>query len=151
MLIHCLLLWAEGKTNSVCRVMIHATSHLLPWFRGKCIQCSDKARHEYYYVLSSHEYSLSSTPCTHSLVPRPSHRPVFWSLAVCKNGGRRPGIIYYVNDISVYLGRQRWGGVTDLKDTFRARFFRFEPRAVLFSLCEHSKLQRLEQNWRSGL
>ena len=34
-----------------------------------------------------------------SLVPRPSHRPAF---AVCKNGGGRPGVIYHVNDVSVY-------------------------------------------------
>ena len=31
-------------------------------------------------------------------------------LAVCKNGGERPGPFYHVNEISVYLGRQRWGG-----------------------------------------
>ena len=42
-----------------------------------------------------------------SLVPRPSHRPVFDRLQVCKNGGGRPGIIYHVNYVSVYLGRQR--------------------------------------------
>ena len=35
----------------------------------------------------------------------------FWSLAVCKNGGGRSGIFYYVNGVSVYLGRQRRGGV----------------------------------------
>ena len=43
-----LLVWAgqkleaglpQGKTNSVCRAMIHATSHLLPWFRGNLPTC----------------------------------------------------------------------------------------------------------------
>ena len=34
----------------------------------------------------------------------------FGLLAVCKNGGGRLGIIYHVNDISVYLGRQRGEG-----------------------------------------
>ena len=32
-------------------------------------------------------------------------------LAVYNNGGGRPGIFYHVNDVSVYLGRQRGGGV----------------------------------------
>ena len=34
----------------------------------------------------------------------------FWSLAVCKSRGRRPGSFYYMNDVSVYLGRQRGRG-----------------------------------------
>ena len=46
-----------------------------------------------------------------SLVPRLSRAPSsFWSLAVCKNGGGRPSLFYHVNDISVYLGRQRGEG-----------------------------------------
>ena len=38
-----------------------------------------------------------------SLIPRPSHHPT----AVCKNGGGRPGTM---NDINIYLGRQRREG-----------------------------------------
>ena len=35
----------------------------------------------------------------------------FLVLAVCKNGGGRPCPFYHVNNISIYLGRQRgWGG-----------------------------------------
>jgi len=67
------------------------------------------------------------------------------NLAVCKHGGGRPGIIYQVNGISVYLGRQRGGRVTDQMDAFRARVLRFEPRAARFTLCKHSKLQCLGQ------
>ena len=37
------------------------------------------------------------------LIPRPSHCPVFDHL---QYGGGRPGSFYYVNDVSVYLGRQ---------------------------------------------
>ena len=33
----------------------------------------------------------------------------FLSLAVYKNGGGRPGPVYHVNDVSVYLGRQKGG------------------------------------------
>ena len=29
----------------------------------------------------------------------------FWLLAVCKNGGGRPGIFYHMNDVSVYRAR----------------------------------------------
>ena len=56
----------------------------------------------------------------YNLVPRPSICCViciasfpglptvqFLSLAVCKNGRGRPGMIYHMNDVSVYLGRQR--------------------------------------------
>ena len=43
-----------------------------------------------------------------SLVPRPSHHPVFDRLQYAKMEGEgRLGIIYHVNDVSVYLGRQR--------------------------------------------
>ena len=38
----------------------------------------------------------------------------FWSLAVCKNRGGRPGPFYHVNDASVYMGRQ--SGVPDRKN-----------------------------------
>ena len=39
-----------------------------------------------------------------SLVPRPSHRPVFDRLQYAKMEGERSGIIYHVNDVSVYRG-----------------------------------------------
>ena len=54
----------------------------------------------------------------------------FWSLAVCKNGGGRPGPFYDMNDVSVYLSRQRGGGVPDRKDAFRRHVLCFEPRAI---------------------
>ena len=38
----------------------------------------------------------------------------------CKNGGGRPGQFYHVNDISVYLGRQRGGGVPGRRTSFGA-------------------------------
>ena len=41
-------------------------------------------------------------------VPRSSHCRL---LVVCKNGVGRPGTFYHMNDVSVYLGRQRGGGV----------------------------------------
>ena len=43
-----------------------------------------------------------------SLVPRPSHRPVFDRLQYAKRG---KAWSIYVNDISVYLSRQRGGEV----------------------------------------
>ena len=63
-----------------------------------------------------------------------------------QNGGGRPGIIYHVNDVSVYqVAGQRGGGVPDGKDAFRARVLRLEPRAIRFSSCKRLKLQRLGQ------
>ena len=64
-----------------------------------------------------------------------------WSLAVCKNGGGRPGIIHHMNDVSVYLGRQRGGGVTGHSWT-RSSFL---TKSGTLSLCKRSKLQRLGQ------
>ena len=45
-----------------------------------------------------------------SLVPRHFHRPVFDCFTVCENGGRRPGPFYHMNDVTVYLGKQKGGG-----------------------------------------
>ena len=57
-----------------------------------------------------------------SLIHRPSHRLGF---AVCENGRGRPGPFCHVNDVSVYLGRQRVGGVLIRKNTFCAHVFCF--------------------------
>ena len=63
----------------------------------------------------------------------------FCSLAVCKNGGERPGIIYHVNDVSVYLGRQRGGGVPRRKNELEAWSCSFCPKRWSF---EHSWSER---------
>ena len=70
--------------------------------------------------------------------------PTIQLLITCsmQNGRRRPGTIYHVNDVSVYQGRQRGGGVPDRKG---ACVLRFESRAVRFPLCERSKPQHLGQ------
>ena len=52
----------------------------------------------------------------------------------------RLGPFYHVNDVSVYLGRQREERVLDQKHSFYTCVLHFEPRVVRFSLCEHSKL-----------
>ena len=57
-----------------------------------------------------------------SLVSRPFHQFVIACMqnGACKNGGGRPGQFYHVNDISVYLGRQRGGGVPGRRTSFGA-------------------------------
>ena len=77
-----------------------------------------------------------------SLVPG---LPTVQFLITCnfQNRRGRPGRFQHVNDISVYLGRQRWGGVPHHKITFCAHLLCFEPGAVHFSLHECSKLQSL--------
>ena len=57
-----------------------------------------------------------------SLVPRPSHRPVLITWSMQKQGGR-PGIFYHVNDVSVYLGRQRGEGSPIERTHFLHAFF----------------------------
>ena len=76
-----------------------------------------------------------------SFVPRSSHYPVFDHLQKWR---RRPGPFYHMNDISVYLGRQREGPPLE-ELLFAHTFLCFEPEVVCFSLHEHSKLQHLGQ------
>ena len=67
---------------------------------------------------------------THSLIPMPSHS------LVCKHGGGRPGPFYCVNDVSVYLGRQKRGA-------FRGCVFWFESGVVHF----HFAIVRNSSTW----
>ena len=61
-----------------------------------------------------------------SLLPQTSHCSVFGSLAIHKNGGRRPGT---VNNINVYLGRWIEGGALERKSVFEAF-----PRSISLSV-----------------
>ena len=70
----------------------------------------------------------------------------FCSLAVCKNGGERPGIIYHVNDVSVYLGRQRGGGVPRRKNELEAWSCSFCPYARVSNICQVKSVPILVKN-----
>ena len=60
--------------------------------------------------------------------------------------GGRPGIIYHVNDVSVYLGRQRGEGSLVKRTHFAHAFFVLNQERYAFHLIhEHSKLQCLGQ------
>ena len=63
-----------------------------------------------------------------SLVPRPSHHPVF------VHRGGRPGIFYHVNDVSVYLGRQKGGRVPHQKNKLEDLSCSFYPKCL--NICE---------------
>ena len=63
----------------------------------------------------------------------------FWSLAVCKNGGGRPGPFYHVDDVSVYLGRQRGGGVPHRKNELEALSCSFCPKRWSFERSRSEK------------
>ena len=93
---------------------------------------------------------LSTRYITPSLVPRPSFPPFsFWSLAVCKNGGGSPGPFYHVNDIGVYLGRQRWGGVSNWKNELEAFSRSFCPKRWSFKRSWSKKRTALGSKWRT--
>ena len=62
----------------------------------------------------------------------------FWSLAVCKNGGGRPGNIYDISDINVYLDRQREGPKEN--SLFEAFLFSFDPCVRVLNVCKVKKL-----------
>ena len=123
------VLWRKFTVTASLKVGRHVNAFLWKKYLGKL---------ELYVQLF-----LSLSWLCSSLVPRLSRAPSsFWSLAVCKNGGGRPSLFYHVNDVSVYLGRQRGGGSPR---AFRARILHFEPGAVSFSLSERLKLQCLGQ------
>ena len=67
-----------------------------------------------------------------SLVPRPSQSPVFGCLEYAKMEGGRPGIIYHVNDVSVYLGRQRGEGSLIERTHFTQVFFVLKQERYAF-------------------
>ena len=63
----------------------------------------------------AHRYNVD---LYYSLVPRPSHHPVFDHLPYAKMKGEGP--FYHMNDISVYLSRQMGGGVPRRKNELEA-------------------------------
>ena len=58
----------------------------------------------------------------------------FWLLAVCKNGGGRPGIFYHVNDVSVYLGRQKGRGIPIKRTRLRPYLVDSAPSAAFLNI-----------------
>ena len=66
-------------------------------------------------------------------------------LAVCKNG---PGPFYHVNDISVYLGRQRGGGVPNQKNTFVHAFFVLKQEWYVFRFANIRKSRAWGRNYK---
>ena len=60
--------------------------------------------------ISCSDYRVLTMDCSLALFPGLPNVQ-FWLLAVCKNGWGRPGPFYHMNDISIYLGRQRGGGI----------------------------------------
>ena len=79
---------------------------------------------------NSSENAVLSKCYLHSLVP--SHRPVFDVLQYAKNRGGEPGPFYHINDVSVYQGRQRGGGVPRSRNTFVHTFFTLNQEQYVF-------------------
>ena len=81
---------------------------------------------------------------THSLVPRPSYRPVFDHLQYAKWRGRT-GPVYHV---SVYLGRGRGEGGDPLKEWARGLILSVCPKCWSFELLQSEKCTALRSKWR---
>ena len=62
-----------------------------------------------------------------------------------KNRGGRPGLFYHVNDVFVYLGRQREGRGPQSNERILHTHSSFWTRSNTFSLRKHSKLQHFGQ------
>ena len=81
-----------------------------------------------------HMYCHFNVMCMYvvfSLVPRRSHHSVFGHLQYAKMEGE--GLVY-VNDVNVYLGRQRVGWVTNQKNAFHVRVLRHKQQVVSSTL-----------------
>ena len=70
--------------------------------------------------------------------PRPSHHTAFDCLQYAKTGEGGPSPFYHVNEVSVYLGRQRRGGVPDQKNDLEVLSCSFYPKYSIFE-CSRSK------------
>ena len=63
----------------------------------------------------------------------------FDRLQYAKTGGGRPGPFYYVNNVSVYLGRQRGGGVPRRNNELDALSCSFCPKHWSFECLQSGK------------
>ena len=70
-----------------------------------------------HYITSTYQVILFPMPSSPqiqyaktSLIPKPPYRQVFDHSQYAKSEGGGPGPLYHVNDVSVYLGRQRGEG-----------------------------------------
>ena len=85
-------------------------------FRARSLVVHQVANSLVHKRLGLHGGGLTSSvylACAPSLVPRLSHCLVSDHLQYTQHRGGRPGIIYHVNDINAYPGRQRVGGTHD--------------------------------------
>ena len=91
-------------------------------------------------------HTLMSMHTLYSLVPWPSHHPVFDRCSMLKRRGKAWSI-YHVNDVSAYLGRQRRGGVPDWKNELEAFFLVVSVQnAGASNVCEVKNVPLLVQD-----
>ena len=107
-----------------CFCLSICTSFLAACSIHFCIRCANFATNSY--------FECCVRP---SLVPRLSHHPFFYTCSM-QSGGGKPGPCYLVNDVTVYLGRQRWGGVPDQKNELEALSCSFCSIRFVSNVCE---------------
>ena len=73
--------------------------------------------------------------CIVSHIPRSSQCPVFDHLQYAKSEGGRPGPFYDVNDVSVYLGRQRGKGSPIERTSLRPFLVVSVPSTGALNIC----------------
>jgi len=95
------------------------------------VDAAHSSRSPYSVILKKIHYPFPCTESNNTVL-------VYWlqlcSLAVCKNRGGRPGPFYHMSDVSVYLGRQRWGGFLDQTMHFAHAFFILNQEQCVFHL-----------------
>ena len=68
------------------------------------------------------------------------------TLAVCENGGGRPGIFYHVNGVSVYLGRQKAEGSPIERTRLRPYLVVSAPSTGVLKVHESKNVSLLVRN-----
>ena len=82
-----------------------------------------------------------------SPVPRPTHCPVLIAFSMQKQRvGGRPGPFYHVNDVSVYLGRQRGQGSLIKTTSLRSYLVVSTPSAGVLNVRKVKNKLLLVQN-----
>ena len=93
-----------------------------------------------YGPLSEHSVSMIS------FIHRPCHCPVFDRFTGCKKQRERPGLFYHMNEIYVYLIRQRGGRGLNKRVHFAHTFFIPKNERYVFHFAKRLKFQHLNRN-----
>ena len=143
------ILKEEGTRAFWSVIHIASTPRILLSHKWKC-QDSVRVKTEYGIIHTEYDNERYSGTVASWLLPHHSQAfPLssFWLLAVCKTGGGRPDPFYHLNLVSVYLGRQRGGGVPHQRNKLEVLSCSFCPKRLSLESSQSEKHTALGSQW----